>query len=408
MRLAAEQAGISSDKLSVALEPEAASLYCRHPPVLCDGPSGIFTFQTGKKYLVLDAGGGTIDITVHEVCAGGNLKEIHRASGGDWGGTKIDGAFINFLEHIAGNTAMQRFKDETMEDYLELLRDFEIKKRDIDVASKTKVTIKVPSSLFDLVQEMTQLSIRDKLASSSYGKQVSLTGNKVRLDADVMRSFFSATLTQIITHTSDLLEKPDCIGVEAIMMVGGFSESKLLQEIFKMTFTQLKIIVPPEAGLAVLKGAVIYGHCPTAITERISKYTYGVASRVDFNEKIHPMSKRSVSEDGSIQCVNIFAIIVREGDKLVVGGAHKEKSFTVPSECKKSVVVSIFSSRDRNVKFITDLGCKPVGTLEVPLAGRGTDRLVTVRMLFGGTEIIVECVEEATNRIRRLNIDFLT
>ena len=67
---------------------------------------------------------------------------------------------------------MQRFKDENMEDYLELLRDFEIKKRDIAVGSKTKVTIKVPSTLFNLVEEMTHMSMQDKLTSSDYGKQV--------------------------------------------------------------------------------------------------------------------------------------------------------------------------------------------------------------------------------------------
>ncbi|KAH3891140.1 hypothetical protein DPMN_015229 [Dreissena polymorpha] len=223
-----------------------------------------------------------------------------------------------------------------------------------------------------------------------------------------MRSFFTTTLTQIITHTSDLLEKPDCVGVEAILMVGGFSESKLLQEIVKMMFSQLKIIVPPEAGLAVLKGAVIYGHCPTAITERISKYTYGVATSVKFNEKIHPSSKRLVLDDGSIICEDVFDIIVKEGDRLVVGVAHKERSYKPIDESQKTIEFPVFISRDRNANFVTDLGCKHVGTLAIPLAGRGTDRSVTVRMLFGGTEIIVECVEQATSRIRRLKIDFLT
>ncbi|KAH3834058.1 hypothetical protein DPMN_107376 [Dreissena polymorpha] len=57
MRLAAEQAGMSSDKLTLALEPEAASLYCRHLPVQREGESSLSSFRVGKKYLVLDAGG---------------------------------------------------------------------------------------------------------------------------------------------------------------------------------------------------------------------------------------------------------------------------------------------------------------------------------------------------------------
>ncbi|KAH3833639.1 gamma-aminobutyric acid receptor subunit alpha-6-like isoform X2 [Dreissena polymorpha] len=163
MRLAAEKAEISADKLSLALEPEAASVYCRHLHVQKDGESSLSTLKAGKTYLVLDAGGGTIDITIHQVCAGGNLKEIHRASGGDWGGTMVDEAFMDFLGMITDKKAVQRFKDESMEDYIELLRDFEIKKRALDNTKEGKVTIKIPVSLSDLAKDVTGMLLQDTL-----------------------------------------------------------------------------------------------------------------------------------------------------------------------------------------------------------------------------------------------------
>lgn len=44
--------------LIIALEPEAASLYCMYQPVLMDPEtSSLGVFQTGAKYLVVDAGG---------------------------------------------------------------------------------------------------------------------------------------------------------------------------------------------------------------------------------------------------------------------------------------------------------------------------------------------------------------
>ena len=54
------QAGISTDRLSLALEPEAASLFCKYVPTeKVTGARGasISCFSPGKKYLVLDAGG---------------------------------------------------------------------------------------------------------------------------------------------------------------------------------------------------------------------------------------------------------------------------------------------------------------------------------------------------------------
>ncbi|KAH3823189.1 hypothetical protein DPMN_124988 [Dreissena polymorpha] len=69
MREAAKKAGIPNDRLVLALEPEAVSIYCRHLPVqkATAGSTSISAFKPGTCYLICDAGGGTIDITIHEV-----------------------------------------------------------------------------------------------------------------------------------------------------------------------------------------------------------------------------------------------------------------------------------------------------------------------------------------------------
>lgn len=51
--------------------------------------------------------GGTMDITVHEVQDKGTLKELHKANGGDWSGTKVDASFISLLADIVGNDVME-------------------------------------------------------------------------------------------------------------------------------------------------------------------------------------------------------------------------------------------------------------------------------------------------------------
>ncbi|KAH3834057.1 hypothetical protein DPMN_107375 [Dreissena polymorpha] len=302
---------------------------------------------------------------------------------------------------------MPRFKDENMEDYIQLLRDFEIKKRAVDSTKGVKTTIKVPISFFDCVQNTTGSSMKDILKTSGYGKKITIKGDKLRLDADIMPSFFTTSLLNTVEHVSDLLQKPECKGVEDILMVGGYSESMLLQDTIKQQFSHMKIIVPPDAGLAVLKGAVIYGHCPSAITERVSKYTYGVSTTKLFDEDKHPLSKREVYSNGEIRCVDLWSVIVTAGDKLIVGEAQNEQSFSPVFEDQKSMDLAIFVTSDKDPKFTTDVGSKQVGSVNVPLSGRGTDRSVGVRMIFGGTEITVECVEKATGRITQLNIDFL-
>ena len=52
------QASIKSEKLSIALEPEAASLFCRHLSVdSFKGKNTISQLPIGTKYMILDAGG---------------------------------------------------------------------------------------------------------------------------------------------------------------------------------------------------------------------------------------------------------------------------------------------------------------------------------------------------------------
>lgn len=45
---------------------------------------GIFCVA-GSRYMVVDCGGGTVDITVHQVDKGEKLIELYRASGGPHG-----------------------------------------------------------------------------------------------------------------------------------------------------------------------------------------------------------------------------------------------------------------------------------------------------------------------------------
>ena len=50
--------------------------------------------ENQRRYMVVDCGGGTVDITVHEMSKeGGKLKELFKAAGGPFGSTTVDEAF---------------------------------------------------------------------------------------------------------------------------------------------------------------------------------------------------------------------------------------------------------------------------------------------------------------------------
>jgi hypothetical protein len=105
--------------------------------------------------------GGTVDITVQEILHDNSLKELHKASGGAWGGTKVDEQFLQMIVQVVGEKLMQKFKCESKSDELDLLREFEIKKRLIRPDSSGKITFRIPLSLREAFEEEMTKSIKE-------------------------------------------------------------------------------------------------------------------------------------------------------------------------------------------------------------------------------------------------------
>jgi len=126
MRKAAFDAGMISDpnsnKLGVCLEPEAACMACedqRMSEESAQSANSLQILKNGDKFMVLDCGGGTVDITVHRVEGTTPLRlsevfEVFEPSGGPWGSTFLDDAFEQFLEKLTGSESWGRFKPSSL------------------------------------------------------------------------------------------------------------------------------------------------------------------------------------------------------------------------------------------------------------------------------------------------------
>jgi len=129
MRVAAHAAGLidspSATNLLMALEPESAVL-----AAIADcAPAERKKFEPGTRIMVVDCGGGTVDITCDEIVgmAPLALKEVHEATGGPWGATFVDRRFMGFMRELLG----ERWKYVTHAAQLELLSTFEEEKKSV-------------------------------------------------------------------------------------------------------------------------------------------------------------------------------------------------------------------------------------------------------------------------------------
>ena len=84
-----------------------------------------------------------MDITAHEILPGEVIRELHAASGGPWGGTKVDERFIQFMKDILGARFIESYQKRSPQQWLTLMIQFERMKKTVSL----KVDIALHASL---------------------------------------------------------------------------------------------------------------------------------------------------------------------------------------------------------------------------------------------------------------------
>ena len=351
--------------------------------------------------------GGTIDITVHEVTSSGGLKEVHAASGGGWGGILVDQAFEELMVDIIGQQIYSKFVKKETEDWLDLWRMFEVKKKTIDPHSNAKINIKLPMTLIELYKNETQRELKDRIAERKYSSQIQVSGDKLRFESRLLQSLFNNSIEKTVMHVKSLLQDSKARGVKAILMVGGFSDSPMLQQAIKRQFSNLKIIIPKEASSAILRGAVIFGHNPAAITQRVLKRTYGTDISPDFQTGVHD-KRYKMQTDTGLKCDNVFEKYVEKGQWVEVGETLAGKDYIPVYHNQKTIGFQIFASDLKDPKYVHQ-GCQLLGELDVDISDvpGDLDRSVSLSLTFGDTEIQAEGRVEGTDRKVSAKFDFL-
>ncbi|MGH0127903.1 UNVERIFIED_CONTAM: hypothetical protein FKN15_032733 [Acipenser sinensis] len=459
MRQAAYKSGLvtpdNPEQLIIALEPEAASIYCRklrlHQMIdlssktAFNGYSPTETVGTGMtqakevirrnrqsrtflvenvigelwselaegdRYVVVDCGGGTVDLTVHQIrLPEGHLKELYKASGGPYGSIGVDYEFEKLLCKIFGVDFIDQFKIKRPAAWVDLMIAFESRKRAAAPERTNPLNINLPFSFIDYYKKFRGHSVEHALRKSNVDFVKWSSQGMLRMNPDAMNALFKPTIDHIIQHLSDLFEKPEVSDIKFLFLVGGFSESPLLQQAIQtMLGGRCRIIIPHDVGLTILKGAVLFGLDPSVIKVRRSPLTYGVGVLNRYVEGKHPPEKMLL-KDGTRWCTDVFDKFI-SADQSVALGEMVKRSYTPARPSQLVIVINIYCSEIDDVTFITDPGVKKCGTLRLDLTGTEPSsvparREIQTRLQFGDTEIKAMALDIATSRCVKAGIDFL-
>ncbi|KAL6455376.1 hypothetical protein MHYP_G00361860 [Metynnis hypsauchen] len=268
MTEAAIEAGLVTEsepeRLIVALEPEAASVWCKQLPkdgfMEGDLTEAVTIEQVpGTQYMVVDCGGGTIDITVHEVVEGGRLKELHRVSGNNLGGQTVDKNFIAFLREIFSEKVFDGFEKNYPSELKRLMYDFSMCKR-----YEGEVLVQCPYNLQELARNAKD--IEDYFEGNSDAEWES---GSILLSGTKLRALHDDCIMGIENLMEEILEKSN-LSIRYILLVGGFALSPYVNGFVKEKFgSKYKVLCPVDAAMAVVNGAVMFGRMPNVVESRI-------------------------------------------------------------------------------------------------------------------------------------------
>lgn len=349
--------------------------------------------------------GGTVDITVHCIHEGGALEELHQPTGGYWGGTTVDEEFCALLVGLFSQEVYTEFQQKFTTDVIELFQEFDIKKRLFEPGQDLPVSIKIPASLVELFSKHTGLGIQEVLNTNS-NQEIKIKRDKLQISTRAFLHLFDKSISSIIRHIQSLLEMNTMTGVTALLLVGGYADSHVVRDAVVSHFPNLQIIHPQEAASTVLKGAVLFGHEPRAITARVCKYTYGIAMSLPFKEGVHDPSKRRFINGEDI-CDDIFDVHLNVGQQVSLTGKRTGKPYNV--HCGQShSLLEVYASSVPSPKYVTENWCTRLGSvvLELPPDMR-RDEKIFVALCYGGTELGAIAWNSKTGTQTQAFFDFL-
>jgi molecular chaperone DnaK (HSP70) len=265
--------------------------------------------------------------------------------------------------------------------------------------------MKFPLSFGRTFEKCTKGKLLDAIEASKYADDIQFGEDKIKFSANLFKSLFECSINKVISHVSTVLRDEDVRKIKTILLVGGYSESTLLQHSIKSKFSDINVVIPIGTSSTILRGALVYGHSPISIKERVLKYTYGVGCRFEFKEGVDPEHLK-VTDDTGIQC-KAFSRHVQKGQSVKCNEPQVKKRYTTNTKFQTSMRFQIFATELPDTRYRSE--CCLIGEfrLDLPEPEEQTGRGAIVSMTFSGTEIIVKAVDEKTGEDASAYIDLL-
>ena len=394
------------------MEPEAAAIHCEKEfSVLIPQVPG--TELEKRYYLIVDCGGGTVDIAAHKLTKFPNgeikIKELVCVHGGPLGGFAVNEKFEEaFLEMCQlSKEDADDMKIEYPSEWTKLVNDFENSKTSSN--DKTERTLDVPKYIYTFIQEKCSKSM-EELAKSydTYEFTWDPDEGELIIPYSTLRTLFTSVIGGICEKIGETLQRcPKSSKIQTIILVGGFATCDILSTTIKTHFPQpMEVIKGPDPWLSVLQGAISYGKNEKMIYARKMPYTVGVDVCQPFDEDIHDEKYKIICDDQEC-CDNLFFPLIVINEDVRAGQIATHKFWPV-SRLQDTVEITFYATKEKVVMYADSPDLYELGKCEIediPITEDNVDesREIQLTVDFSKTDGI-DVLATSVNTQKRLKL----
>ena len=219
----------------------------------------------------------------------------------------------------------------------------------------------------------------------------------LRITRDKINDTFSKVLDPTMDHLRTLMANRKISNLKCIFVVGGFGDSKYLQNRIKEEFESdtCSVLAPSDASLCVIKGAILFGHSPNAISSRIARCTIAFRSTMKVDVAKTKGLKYNPSQLSSDKkSIRYLRAAVKSGDEITEDSVVKSEICRPTNAATTSVKFPFYTVDSDDVIDPESEEAHHLGDVVVdvkPNKDRDYNQIQLV-LSFGGTSIQVKAV----------------
>ncbi|GES97262.1 hypothetical protein GLOIN_2v1783294 [Rhizophagus clarus] len=375
-------AGLLKDKdsnnIRIITEPEAASIQCLNS-------ISEHNLNPGDLFMIVDCGGGTVDLTMRELLEDRRLSEMTERTGDCCGSSRIDEAYLELVGEKVGKSVIDSIRKNHYGQLQYFVQEF-------CEQAKIPFTGTEKDTQFAYELDVVLPAIKDYVKKGEREKLIE-SGWQFELSQKDIKGLFDPVIDKIICLIRGQLDKSKkkC---SAMFLVGGFSESKYLQHRIREEFSNRvpNISVPANPTATVVKGGVLYGLREDTVKDRVLKRTYGTDVVRNWQSS-DPLSQRLPNGK-----VITFEKLVQRGKQISMD-EKIVKEFKPLSVLQQKISFDMYVTDNPDAKYCDDPEVSLLRNWEIELPENASvEDMEDMTIVFTLTFTTVEILATAENK----------